>query len=413
MKLQFKFVIPLFVALAIRLFLMAFTYHPDLAGQSLSAYFWGFKNVTNVYEHLLALPSNHPLVANFGVNDIFIYPPLTYFTLGTFQKLFAFTGLQTFLETVMSGVNIYKIQNLSFYLLIIKLPYIFFDFGIAFLLYKYFVKPKTKYLAFLLWLFNPVTLYATFCMGVFDVIPVFFTVLSVYFLKKNKLYLSALYMGVGIAFKMYPIFLLPFIILKPTNWFTRLKLGIVSFLPVILTNLPFIFSSAYRYMVFSPKSQKMFYMEWMLSGAEGIFPFLLILSLLYLFAQNKKYLPKFYTSYFTAIFLLLFSVTHFHPQWFIWITPFLIIELLNYRLNEAWIYAGMLAIYIFIIFTFENSLSIGLFAPLNNSLSSFVGTQTLLTKATDINVLKSYFRSVFAAISGYLIITHLQKRVQK
>lgn len=411
MKNKTKIFVPIIIALVIRLFLMSFTYHPDLAGQSLSAYFWGFKNVTNVYEHLLSLPNNHPLVRNFGVNDIFIYPPLTYFTLGTFQKIFAFTGLQNFLEIVMSGANIYKIQNLTFYLFILKFPYLFFDFGIAYVLYRYFKKSKTKYLAVILWLFNPVNLYAIYCMGVFDVIPVFFTVLSAYFLKKNKLAYSALYMGVGIAYKMYPIFLLPFIILKTGNWFSRFKLAFISFLPVILTNLPFIFSSAYRYMVFSPKSQKMFYMEWMLSGAEGVFPFLLILCLLYLFAQNKKYIPKFYASYFMAVFLLLFAVTHFHPQWFIWITPFLIIELINYKFKEAWIYGGLLAIYIFIIFTFENSLSVGLFAPLNNSLASFIGTQALITKATDINILKSYFRSIFAAISTYLIITHLSKRV--
>jgi hypothetical protein len=392
---------------------MSFTYHPDIAGQSLSSYFWGFKNITNVYEHLLSLPSNHPLVTNFGVNDIFIYPPLTYFTLGTFQKIFAFTGLQSFLETVMSGVNIYKIQNLSLYLFVLKLPYIFFDFGTAYILYKYFKKQKTKYLAFILWIFNPVTLYATFCMGVFDIIPVFFTVLSAYFLKKNKLVLSALYMGIGIAFKMYPIFLLPFIIFKSNNWINRIKIGIISILPVILTNLPFFFSSAYRYMVFSPKSQKMFYMEWMLSGAEGIFPFLLILSFLYLLCQNKSLRPKFYISYIFSVFLLLFSVTHYHPQWFIWISPFLIIELLNYKFKEAWLYVGLLSIYVFIIFTFENSLSVGLFAPLNNSLANFIGTQSIITKATDINILKSYFRSIFAGISLYLTFTHLNKSAKK
>ncbi|MCX6727060.1 MAG: hypothetical protein NTY75_04650 [Candidatus Shapirobacteria bacterium] len=404
-----KFLIPLIIGLAIRIFLMAFTYHPDLAGQSLSSYFLGTKNVTNVYEYLLSLPPSHPLVKNFGVSDIFIYPPLTYFTLGSFQKIFAFTGLSYFLETVMSGANIYLIPNLPWYLLIIKLPYLIFDFAVAFLLYKYFTNPRHRYLAFIIWIFNPVTLYATFCMGVFDIIPVFFTVLSAFLLKKNKLALSALAIGFGIAFKMYPIFLLPFIIFKSDKWLSRIKIGIISLLPVILTNLPFITSSAYRYMVFSPKSQKMFYMEWMLSVAEGLFPFLLILTFLYLLSQNKFLRPKFYCSYFMVVFLLLFSVTHFHPQWFIWITPFLIIELLNYHFKEAWLYLGLVFIYIFIVFTFENSLSVGLFAPLNPSLASFVGTQSILTKAVDINQLKSYFRSVFAGISIYLAFTHLKK----
>ena len=399
----------LFIGLAIRIFLMAFTYHPDLAGQSLSSYFWGFKNITNVYEHLLSLPPTHPLVKNFGVSDIFIYPPLTYFTLGTFEKIFAFTGLQHFLETVMSGTNIYKIPGLSWYLFILKFPYLIFDLAVAYLLYKYFDTSRLKSLAFILWIFNPVTLYATFCMGVFDIIPVFFTVLSAYYLKKQKLSSSALSMGFGVAFKMYPIFLLPFIVFKSDKWLQRLKIAIISLLPIILTNLPYIYSSAYRYMVFGVKSQKMLYMQWMLSGSEGLFPFLLILTILYLLSQNKQLRPKFYISYFLAVFLLLFSVTHFHPQWFIWVTPFLIIELLNYRFKEAWAYLSLIFIYIFIIFTFENSLSVGLFAPLNPLLATFQGTQSILIKATDINQLKSYFRSIFAGISAYLVFTHLKK----
>ncbi len=407
---KLKFLVPIVLALALRLFLMSSTYHPDLAGQSLSAYFWGFKNITNIYEHLLSLPQTHPLVRNFGVSDIFIYPPLTYFALGTFQKIFAFTGLQNFLETVMGGSNIYLISGLNFYLFVIKFPYLFFDLAVAYLLYGYFDNAKNKYTALLLWLFNPLTLYSTYAMGVFDIIPVFFTVLSAYYLKKKKISLSSLSLGLGIAFKMYPVFLLPFIIFKSRdNLKDKLKNLFISLLPVILTNLPYIYSHAYRYMVFSPKSQKMMYMQFMLSGAEGLYPFLLILVLLYLFAHSASFKPKYYISYFLTLFLLLFSVTHYHPQWFIWMSPFLIIEVINYKFQEWYLYLALLIIFVFIVFTFENSLSLGLFAPLNQNLSKYIGTQTLLSQHLDLNQIKSYARSIFAAISAYLAITHLSK----
>lgn len=405
-----KLIILVSLAILIRLFLMFSCYHPDLSGQSLSAYFWGSKNITNVYDHLLSLPPSHPLVRNFGVSDIFIYPPLTYFTLGTFQKIFAFTGLQNFLETVMSGANIYQIPNLGFYLFILKLPYLFIDFGVALLLYRYFSTPKAKNIALILWLFNPLTLYSTFAMGVFDIIPVFFTLLTLYLVKKKKYSLSALSLGFGIAFKMYPVFLLPFIVFKsgPTL-LKRLKTIVIAFLPVILTNLPYIFSSAYRFMVFSPKSQKMLYMQWMLSGAEGIYPFILILFILYLISQSHKFKVPHFSSYFFIFFLLLFSVTHYHPQWFIWISPFVIIELINFKFKESWLYLCLFLIYVFIVFTFENSLSVGLFAPLNPALAQFSGTAKLIASYLDINQIKSMARSVFAAISLYLSITHLKK----
>ncbi|MFA6518427.1 MAG: glycosyltransferase 87 family protein [Candidatus Shapirobacteria bacterium] len=396
------------IALFLRFFLMAFCYHPDLAGQSLSTYFWGFKNVTNVYDHLLSLPPTHPLVKNFGISDIFIYPPLTYFTLGTFEKVFGFTGLGQFLETLMSGANVYQISNLNLYLFLLKLPYLFFDLAVVYLLYRYFDQPQNKRLSALLWLFNPVTLYATFAMGVFDIIPVFFTVLSLYLLKNKHLLWASLSIGFGIAFKMYPIFLLPFLIAPAKNLSTKIKIIVVGFLPLILTNLPYIFSSAYRYMVFSPKSQKMLFMQWPLSGSEGIFPFIFILTFLYLLASSlKSFRPI--KAYYLAFFLILFSVTHYHPQWFIWGAPFLIIEFISHRLRHPWLYLGLFLIYVFIVFTFENSLSIGLFAPLNPSLAQFVGTANLLSQKINLDQTKSLFRSVFAGISLYLTYVNLKK----
>jgi len=405
--------ITLVLAILIRLFLMFFCYHPDLAGQSLSSYFWGTENVTNVYDHLLQLPPSHPLVRNFGVNDIFIYPPLTYFALGTFQKIFAFTDLSHFLQTLMSGSNVLKITGLNFYLFILKLPYLFVDLAVAWLLYRYFSTPRAKQIALLLWLFNPVTLYATFAMGVFDIIPVFFTVLALSFYKNQKVSLSLLSLGLGSAFKMFPIFLVPFVVLSSTQKFTqRIKYLLISLVPLLITNLPYITSSAYRYMVFSPKSQKMLYMEWMLTGAEGIFPFLLVLVFLYLMSQRIKLKPQLFSTYFFVFFLLLFSVTHYHPQWFLWLTPFLIIELINYNFKETYLYLGLLSIYIFIVFTFENSLSVGLFAPLYPALAQFTGTSIILSHLTNIDMLKSEMRSVFAGISLYFAVTHLSKHAQ-
>lgn len=407
-----KSIIFLFIlAIAIRLFLMYSCYHPDLAGQSLSVYFWGFKNVTNIYDHLLSLSSNHPLVKNFGVSDIFIYPPLTYFTLGTFQKLFSFTGLQNFLEILMSGFNVYLIPNLRLYLTILKLPYLFIDMVVAFLLYNCFTKKRDKNIALIFWLFNPVTLYSTFAMGVFDIIPVLFTVLTYFFYIRKKFTYSFLSLGFGIAFKMYPIFLLPFLVFKSSpNFLKRVKYTLIAFLPIILTNLPYLSSSAYKFMVFSPKSQKMFYMQWMLSGAEGIFPFILFSVLLYLFSQNIKFSKIGLSTFFLSFFLLLFSVTHFHPQWFIWITPFIIIELINNNFKESWLFLIIFIIYIFIVFTFENSLSVGLFAPLNPLLAQFKGTANIMSQYFDTNQLKSYARSLLAGISAYLTMSYFYKK---
>ena len=398
-----KIILIIIIAVLLRIFLMLFTYHPDLSGQSLVGYFFGTKNVFNIYDYLINLPKTHPLVKNFGVNDIFIYPPLTYFTLGFFQKLLSIFNIKSYIELIMNGVNIYTIKNISLFLFLIKLPYLVIDLLAAKYLSLIFDDKKKQQLVYILWLFNPVTLYATFCMGVFDIIPVFFTILSIYFLKKNKYLSSALMLGFGAAFKTYPIFFLPFIIFAAAKTFwPRTKIAIIGLLPIILTNLPFITSSAYRYMVFSPKSQKMLFMEWMITGAEGLFPFLIAYTIIVLFTHNIKKANIDLYKYYLVFFFLLFSVTHYHPQWFLWITPFILLHLVDTNLKYLWHYLVMFFIYVFIVLCFENSLSVGLFAILNPSLNNFPGIGTFIASKTNISILKSQFRSIFAGIAIFL-----------
>jgi len=186
MKLTKSLWVSLIIAIILRLVISGFTFHPDLSGQVLTSYFFGYKNVFNIYDHLVSLPDTHPLVQNFGIGDIFIYPPLTYFTLGGFLKFFSWIIPEKFFLDLMNGVSVYTLPNLSFNLILIKLPYLLIDIGMAFGLASLFDEEKQKRWAFLLWLFNPVTFYATFSMGVFDIIPALFTVLS---LSKRKIFI--------------------------------------------------------------------------------------------------------------------------------------------------------------------------------------------------------------------------------
>jgi len=402
MKLSKKLILLLILAVAMRLFIAGSTFQADIVGQSLSSYFFGYQNVTNIYDHLANLPATHPLVQHFKVEDIFIYPPLTYFTLGTFLKGASLIIPETFFTDLMNGGSIFQ-PNLSLYLIVLKLPYLFIDIAMAFVLTSLFDKEKQKKWAFLLWLFNPVTFYATFSMGVFDIIPAIFTVLSLVFAKKNKLGWAAVMIGIGTAYKQYPIFLLPFVVLAAKGFWNRAKVLILGLLPYIISIAPFITSPAFRHMVFSAQSQKMFYMQWMLSGGEGLYPYILGFVLLVFHALRNKNLIQKIWKYYLGYFLILFSVTHFHPQWFLWVSPFIIIELIANNWRNLWLDLILLGCYLIIILTFDNSLSVGLFAVLNQDLNNFPGIDKLIAAKTNIFFFKSAIRSLFAATSVYLI----------
>ncbi|HCC08684.1 TPA: hypothetical protein DEP81_01740 [Candidatus Woesebacteria bacterium] len=409
MKLSKKLILLLIIAIAMRLFISGSTFHADIVGQSLSSYFFAFKNITNIYDHLVNLPPAHPLVTHFNVRDIFIYPPLTYFTLGTFLKGASLVIPETFFLGLMNGGSVFQ-QNLPLYLIILKLPYLFIDIAMAFVLASLFKSEKQKKTAFLLWLFNPVTFYATFSMGVFDIIPAIFTVLSLVFAKKNKLGWAAVMIGIGTAYKQYPIFLLPFVVLSAKGFKNRLKVLALGLIPYIISVAPFIISPAFKNMVFSAQSQKMFYMQWMVSGAEGLYPYIIGFVLLVLHAYRNKNLIQKLWKYYLGYFLILFSVTHFHPQWFLWVSPFIIIELVSNNWRNLWIDLTLLGCYLFIIFTFDNSLSVGLFAVLNQNFNQFPGIDKLIAAKTDLFFLKSAVRSLFAATSLFLIYDLLSSK---
>ncbi len=406
------FIFLIVFGIAIRLFLMVSTYHSDLAGQIISSYFFAYKNVINIYDFLAGLPADQTLIKNFGLSDIFIYPPLTYFTLGGWLKLIQPFTSGSFFTHVMEGLSVYKEPGFSYYLFLLKLPYLITDLILAFSLTKLFEKASDKKLVFLLWIFNPVTLYSSFSMGVFDVIPALFTVLALVFLKRQRVLLAALMIGFGAAYKSYPLFLLPLLVLSQRSLWAKIKAAFVGALPFILSNAPFWSSAAYKYMVFGPKSQKQFFMIWLVSGGEGIFPYLLGFVLLCLMVSRDKDAVRKMYAYFLGFFLLLFSVTNYHPQWFIWIAPFFVIELVVNRLRNVWLTLILFACYTAIVLLFENSLSVGLFAPLSPGLNDFPGLAKLLSAKTDLGFLRSGIRSVFAGISLYLtydILSHKEK----
>jgi len=395
----------LLIGVAIRLILMPITVHPDLWGHSFTAYFFAYKGQLNIYDYLLSLPKTNPLVVNYGVNDIFIYPPLAYFTLGLFRVLVKPLADANFIPWLMVNLShFYDYPTLGLQLFLFKLPYLFVDVASAFLLAGLFDDAKKKKLAFTLWMFNPVTIYATFMMGQLDILPVFFTILSCYMIKKEKAGWGLFFLGVGGAYKMYPLLLIPpaAFLLGSTFW-KKVKLLVIGFLPYVLTITPYLGSKGFRAMVlFGPKETKMLFMSWPVTAAEGLFPFVLFLILIYLVSYYiKKKLP--FEFYLLATLLLLFSVTDYHPQWFLWLTPFLIWALVKYSFKYGEIVIVMFLTWLVITLLFEASLSYGLFVPIFHNLQNAPSLAVYLAKVTDVFQFRSIIRSIFVAGAVYYI----------
>lgn len=391
-------------AILLRLLLMPITLHPDLLGHSFSAYFLADEGKINLYETLANLPASHPLVKNFGVSDIFIYPPLANYTLAFFRVLvkpFSDPGFIPWLWENLSQIHSYP--HLYKQLFLFKVPYFFIDISAAFLLAGLFKDLKQKRQAFVLWLLNPLAIYVSFMVGQLDLLPTFFTILALYFFQKSKYNWSVFSLGVAASYKLYPLFLLPALVFiaKDKLW-PRVKLMAVGISPFIFFIAPYINSKAFRAMVFSPKSQKMLFMGWPVSGAEVIYPFILgIFGIYFLAYYTKK--TRSLAVYFLAVLLLTFSVTHFHPQWFLWVTPFLIWDLIKNNFKNALLSISIFTCWLVLTFLFEPSLSFGLFNPVWPDMEMANGLSEVLSKYTDVFQLKSMIRSVLAGTSLFFV----------
>lgn len=368
-----KIWIILIIGILIRVCLSFLTYHPDIQALTDSGQYVTSGHIFDLYNF-----SSDSLVLN--------YPPLIYWYFGFFNLL--------------TGGSIP----------LLKLTYLIFDISLAFLLLKSFDQRK-GILAFSLWMFNPVNLYATYMLGQFDIMPTFFTFLSVFLAFKNKLYYAALALGCGIAFKLYPVFLIIPLIILGKNYWVKIKLAILSALPYIISVIPYITSSSFRSnALFANQSSKSLYATIPVSGGEAIMLFPAFLLLFYIYIYQKKIQLNFLWRIYTIPLLLFFIFTHYHPQWLIWLTPFVIFDLCLNRFQNILPVCLILLSWFLALFFFDPSLTIGLFSPIIPDLKNAADIWTIFNIKADINYARSILQTVLVASAFYLIYCHLPKK---
>lgn len=407
----------LVAGILLRLILMPTTVHPDLWVFTSAGYFSAYEGRLNIYEHLADLSTDepdHPLIKIAGnVNDYFIYPPLAYFTFGSFQFVLKPLLDSNFIPKYWNNPDsVFSNPAFPWHLFLYKLPLLFIDIGVAFLLAGLFEKQNQKKMAFIFWIFNPLTIYSTFMMGQFDIIPVLFTVLTLVLIKKKNYIWAILSIGVAGSFKIYPLLLIPPLAFASSkDLWPRLKYLALGFLPFLITIAPYISSPAFRQMVLlSPKNQKMLFLGLPVSGAEVLYPFLIILFLIYFHSLYSKQTFELY-EYFLIILLTMFSVSNFHPQWFLWITPFLIIYLIKYNFKYTLLVASLLGSWLVLTLLFESSLSYGLFNPIFPKLKDAKSLAEVFSTSEMLFKFKSIIRSFFTAASIFIFLTISQKEV--
>jgi len=309
----------LILAIVLRLLVSAFLFHPDIKTYNFQASFLK-KGVINIYSYLIENKANLPL------KDEFVYFPLTYFILGGYQAVTSGilgSGFDSWLadagaNSVVANPSIFK------YLVVLKFPYLILDIAIAYLLLNYFKDRRKGEKAFTLWLFNPFTILIIYAFSNIDIFSVLLTLIAFLFIKREKLFKASLFLGFASCFKLYPLLFIPFLFLKGKDLKEKI---LVSFTPVLIlvtVILPFWSPAFVQSALISGLTTRIFNPGFAIGFGQSIIVGFFILSALFFYGWlTDKKINLF--NYWMVFLLLIFSFSHFHIAWLLWIAPFMII----------------------------------------------------------------------------------------
>lgn len=381
-----KYWLVLVLALFIRLIIGAFTFHEDVRASATASF---------VY---LEMKELDPYRRSFDIapQELLNYLPFSYLlTLPFHQAGRIFVDQDTEKTFLVNQNQLLGKPEMWLYLLYVKAPFILFDLGIGVLL-SLISQPWFRTKALLLWLFNPLTIWVSSAIGQYDVYLTFFLVLSWYFIQKDKLYLAALALGAGAATKSTPFLLLPLLLGLTINSKDRIKMLLLALIPYIATVTPYLFSASFREdALLAPQMQKIFYANIPISGGESILIVPSLISFFYAVYFLHSRVKEDFLSFSIIILLSIFTFTHFHIQWFLWVTPFLIVfSLTHWDKQVRLAIAGLTVSLLGMLFLFESSLQLKLFAPLFPILSNVKGLHELL-QDNQVIFLRSISASIF------------------
>ena len=297
-----------------------------------------------------------------------------------------------FTPSILLPISILSEPGIGVVLTLLKLPYLAFDLASAILLLWLVPEPQPAIRAFKIWLFNPIVLYVSYFFGQFDVIAVFFVILAFYYNQHGRRNAALLALSVAILFKDFAIVLVPFFLVlyleQKLGFFARfkelLRVALASAAPlaaqflIALGQTPFYESANYAltgdqmngffgrsiynrgepgvpliqgFLTFIGYSMKLTTFS-PIPDVIYVFPLAYLMLFVAWILLRGKDAGKLWNAT-VVLFLLIYALNLFHPQWFLWGQPFLIVLVARQRKPVSSFYVGIVALFFAYILYFD------------------------------------------------------------
>ena len=230
-------VLALSFAVLVRLLAMPFFAHMDLFSEC--------RRVFYALEHGYLLENSHRVVVYYIE---LIFAAFSTIFIDVNEGLFHLEDPKQSTANIVDYGFFLNNENIYRHLFFFKLPYLVFDIATAAVIWKFVDNPKHRRLALLLWLFNPVTFFATYIFGRFEVIGLFFLAFTALQLKNRRPLLACLCFVLALHSREINLLFAPFLLLAlidhKDHWFRSaialsiytLIIGLFYWLPQPLLN---------------------------------------------------------------------------------------------------------------------------------------------------------------------------------
>lgn len=234
-----------------------------------------------------------------------------------------------------------------------KLPILCSDLTICYLLFRMFPEKKKSILVF--YFASPIILYASYLHSQLDLIPAALTFISVYYLLKNRILVSAIVFGLGISTKFHVLSALPLILIYLLKNRPRRDFAYFILIPpaiFLFFVMPYFGPGYYSMVMTHPKQMLLFDVVFPMKNLQLYLP---IFAVFLLYARFFAY-PKINHDLFYCFMALIYSVFVLlvppAPAWYLWMFPFVTIFFIKYKESVPFITYGYYLLNVFYLIYF-------------------------------------------------------------
>ena len=215
------FVLVLGAAVLLRLLLMPFFGHVDIYSE--------YRRVFYLLENELYFDNSYRFVT-FSIEMLFAAFSQIFINVseGLFHLPYPTKSTSSLLdyEFFLNDPNVFR------HLFFFKLPYLLFDIATAWTIWRFVDNPLHKRIALVIWLFNPVTLFAIYIFGRFEVFGLFFLAATALQLKADRRLLAVFLFALALHCREINVIFAPFLLIAlidfKDHWLKNAILLLVS-----------------------------------------------------------------------------------------------------------------------------------------------------------------------------------------